>query len=133
MLKNLDIAGIGDNMRYLFNLLLLFSGGIFVISTGGLIAMILPIRGSIPFSFPEDLVFAAIWISSVFALSNAYKMRTNWLLKTGIFKSWMNFKSVATYPTRNFPRVSSTDESALAKYFNLECEIKYTIHNTKMI
>ena len=114
-------------------MLLIFTGFIFVISTAGLIVMVMLLLGMEPLPLLENLLISAVWFSSVMALRAVYKMKGLWLLQVGIYQSWGNFKAYAVYPTLNKPVTSTWDFTELFDSTNLDKGKRLNLKTAKSV
>ena len=91
-------------IKYVYNLLLLFFCGLFIISVGGLIASFGALNGEYGIG---PLVLALLGsVGTALALKYIYKLKAGWLREKGIFTSWANCKALIT-ESKRFPSVNS--------------------------
>lgn len=91
-------------IKIVYNLLLLFFCGLFIISVGGLIVSFGALNGG--YGIGPLILALFVSIGSALALKYIYKLKAGWLKRTGIYASWSNCKALIT-ESKRFPAVSN--------------------------
>ena len=110
----------GDDMRLLLNCILVVLGIPLFATTILIIAHFLPVS-SHEFRWPSHIYAFGLWLLLIVLFGFAYVRRTRWLEKSGIFRSWSNFKAYMI-ENHGYPMVSEEEKQEFLSWAGLSEE-----------